>query len=60
MPHHSPPPLIACANSSEDPVALLADVMKHEGWRAVMHVTPAKLGAQPTVVQAVRRALEGA
>ena len=49
MPDRTPPPLIACVNSSEDLVALLADVMKQEGWRAVTHVTPASLGAQPTI-----------
>ncbi len=49
MANYPQPPLIACANSSEDIVALLADVLKQEGWRAVTHVTPTKLGAQPTV-----------
>ena len=49
MPERSPQPLIACANSSEDLVALLADVMKQEGWRAVTHVSPTKLGAEPTI-----------
>ncbi len=49
MPNHPPAPLIACLNSSEDVVELLAEVLKEEGWRAVTHVTPASLGAQPTI-----------
>ena len=49
MPNHTPSPLIACVNSSEDIVKLLAEVMKHEGWRAVTHVSPAELGPAPTV-----------
>ena len=49
MHDHSPAPLIACVNASEDIVELLADVMKHEGWRAVTHVSPSKLGPAPTI-----------
>ncbi len=49
MQNHPPAPLIACVNSSEDIVELLADVMKHEGWRAVTHVSPSKLGPEPTI-----------
>ena len=49
MQTHAPAPLIACVNASEDIVELLADVMKHEGWRAVTHVSPSKLGPEPTI-----------
>ena len=49
MPNHTPTPLIACCNSSEDIVALLADVLKEEGFRAVTHVSPATQGPEPTI-----------
>ena len=49
MPTHTSTPLVACCNSSEDIVALLADVLKHEGFRAVTHVSPATLGPDPTI-----------
>ena len=49
MSHHTATPLVACCNSSEDIVELLADVLQHEGWRALTHVTPTKLGPQPTI-----------
>ena len=49
MQDHSPAPLVACVNASEDIVELLAEVMKHEGFRAVTHVSPSKLGPEPTI-----------
>ncbi len=49
MPNHTPAPLIACCNASEDIVKLLAEVMKHEGWRAVTHVSPSDLGPASTI-----------
>jgi DNA-binding NtrC family response regulator len=45
----TPTPVIACCNSSEDIVDLLADVMQDEGWRAVTHVSPATEGPEPTI-----------
>ena len=49
MANDTPTPLIACCNSSEDIVTLLADVMKDEGWRAVTHVSPTAQGPAPTI-----------
>jgi DNA-binding NtrC family response regulator len=49
MTHHPPTPLIACCNSSEDIVSLLAEVMKDEGFRAVTHVSPTAQGPAPTI-----------
>ena len=49
MPDHTPTPLIACCNSSEDIVALLADILKDEGFRAVTHLSPTRLGPEPTI-----------
>ena len=49
MTHHTPTPLIACCNSSEDIVSLLAEVMQDEGFRAVTHVSPTAEGPAPTI-----------
>ena len=49
MAHDTQPPLVACVDSSEDIVALVADVLKDEGWQAVTHVTPATEGPAPTI-----------
>ncbi len=45
----TPSPLVACCNSSEDIVTLLAEVMKDEGFRAVTHVSPTAEGPGPTI-----------
>jgi DNA-binding NtrC family response regulator len=42
-------PLVACVDASEDIVALLAEVMQDEGWRAVTHVSRATQGPAPTI-----------
>jgi len=42
-------PLIACCNSSEHVVQLLADYLRLEGFRAVTHVAPSYAGAAPAV-----------
>ena len=42
-------PLVACVNSSEDIVQLLADYLRLEGFRAVTHVTPVRWGAGPVI-----------
>ena len=44
-----PPPLMACCNASEDIVELLADVLELAGFRTTTHVSPAKLGPDPTI-----------
>jgi DNA-binding NtrC family response regulator len=49
MANDTPTPLIACCNSSDDIVTLLADVMKDEGFRAVTHVSLATQGPEPTI-----------
>jgi DNA-binding NtrC family response regulator len=43
------PPLVACINSSEDVVQLLADWFREEGFRAVSYVTPIRYGTAPVV-----------
>ena len=42
-------PLVAYVNSSEDIVELLAEVLRDEGFRAVTHVTPSRLGPAPVM-----------
>ena len=42
-------PLVACVNSSEDIVELLATVLQEDGLRAVTHVSPTKEGPQPEI-----------
>jgi len=42
-------PLVACVNSSEDIVQLLADYLRLEGFRTVTHVTPLRCGAGPVI-----------
>ena len=49
MPQHSARPLVACVNSSEDVVDLLADYLRLEDFRAVTHVTPVRWGAEPVI-----------
>jgi len=48
LPQH-PPPLVACVDSSEDVVQLLAEYMRLEGFRAVTHVTPIRWGSEPII-----------
>ena len=42
-------PLVACVNSSQDIVELLASVLQEEGYRAVTHVSPTREGPQPEI-----------
>ncbi len=49
MPTSEPRPLIACVDSSEDIVQLLADYLRLEGFRAVAHATPVRWGAEPVI-----------
>ena len=46
---HPTAPLIACVDSSEDVVEMLADYLGLEGFRAVTHVTPVRWGTEPVV-----------
>ena len=46
-------PLVACVNSNEDVVQLLADSLRLDSFRAVSHATPIRQGADP-VIQFVR------
>jgi len=49
MPVNETGPLIACVDSSEDVVQLLADYLRLEGFRAVTRVTPVRWGAEPVI-----------
>ncbi len=42
-------PLVACVNSSQDIVELLAAVLQDDGLRAVTHVSPTREGPQPEI-----------
>jgi DNA-binding response OmpR family regulator len=44
-----PPPLVACVNSSEDVVQMLADYLREDGFRAVSYVTPVRFGAEAVI-----------
>jgi DNA-binding response OmpR family regulator len=44
MPADERSPLIACVDSSEDIAELLADYLRLEGFRAVVHTTPVRFG----------------
>ena len=53
MSHHEPAPLtgplIACVDSSEDIVQLLADSLCLDGFRVVTHATPLRRGSEPVI-----------
>ena len=49
MPPTEMGPLVACVNSSEDLVQLLAEYLELEGFRAVAHATPIRWGAGPVI-----------
>ena len=42
-------PLVACVNSSQDIVELLAALLQEDGIRAVTHVSPTREGPQPEI-----------
>ena len=43
------PPLIACLNSSEDVVQLLAEYLHLDGFRTASHAAPTLAGTKPTL-----------
>src|SRR3712207_2819425 len=49
MPMNETRPLVACVDSSEDVVQLLADYLRLEGFRAVTHATPVAWGVDPVI-----------
>ena len=49
MPHTSQPPLVACLNSSQDLVDLMADVLDYDGFRTVSFAASHKDGPQPLI-----------
>ena len=49
MPPSEAAPLVACVDSSEDIVQLLADYLRLDGFRAVTHATPVRWGAEPVI-----------
>ena len=42
-------PLVACVNSSEDIVLMLAEHLRMKGVRTVTHVTPVRWGSEPVI-----------
>ena len=42
-------PLVACVDSSEDLVQLLADYLRLDGFRVVTHGTPIRWGSEPVI-----------